>query len=143
MTKKGEAVFIDATIPSMPPRQNKSKMVIDKELDVRTRLKKDKTAKVMSLDAEEYKKYKGKDDGLVIDEPKKKLTPEQAMDNAIGQYMNDREQYDGKFNPEENDDGQGYDRYKKIYVRTVLRLRKFLRMQRCSTSSERKLRNKS
>ena len=117
-SKGGEAFFIDASMPKTPPRQNKSIMVIEKEKDMRHRLKKDPIAKVMTLNADEYKNYKGKDNGLDLYDKKEQLTHEEMMENAFNQYMSERQMYDGKFNPTEGagDPDNGYQRYKKIFV---------------------------
>lgn len=116
LQKKAEAFFIDSKVPKAPERRNKSPMVIGKEKDLRHRIKGDKMALKMSLDGSQYSDYKGQDNGFLIEDPKKKLTAEQMMENAFNAYMSEREQYDGKFNPTEDDqDRQNYAEYKKLF----------------------------
>jgi len=111
----GEAFYIDSSRPKTPPRENKSTLIIDKSLDLRESLKGDSLHRFMALDAQEYKQYKGQDNGLVIDEPPKKLTHEELMENAFHHYMAGRGLYDGKFDPQLADGDNGYDRYKKLF----------------------------
>ena len=112
----GEAFYIDSSRPQTPPRENKSTVVLDKSLDLRESLKGDPIHRYMSLDAQEYKQYKGRDNGLVIDEPPKQLSNQELMENAFNHYMAGRRPpYDGKFDPQEADGDNGYDRYKKLF----------------------------
>lgn len=115
--KKGDYLFVDNKQPKFPDKPNKAQVKIPKGTEVRGQLKKDKDAKIMALNAEEYGKYQGKDQGLRFEDEKKKLTPEEAMQNEISHYMNDREKYDGKFNEDEEGKDVGFKRYEKIYVR--------------------------
>lgn len=116
-TKKGESIIISSTPPDTPPRPSKAKMVIPEGLDNRKKLKGDHIAKVMSLNAEEYKNYRGRDNGFVYEDPNKdkRLTNEEMLSNAVKQYMGERD-YDGKFNPsDETGNDPEYDRYKKVF----------------------------
>lgn len=115
LQNKPEAFFVDSKKPKRPMRETKSKMQIEKDQDLRHRLKKDQASLIMSLDASQYSEYKGKNNGFELNEPKKKLNAEEMMENAFNHYMSDREQYDGKFNPIDEDERQNYDEYKKIY----------------------------
>lgn len=114
--KKGEVLIIEGKNPRSPLRLNKFQQSMKKEPGLNERLQYAKQNVYKSMDAREGPLYEGKDNGLILDEPKKKLTPEQMMENAFNQYMSERQQYDGKFNPTDQDnDAQNYDQYKKIY----------------------------
>lgn len=114
--KKGEMLIIEGKVPRSPLRLNKFQQSMKKEPGLNERLKYAKQNVYKSMDVGEGPKYEGKDNGLVLEEPKKKLTPEQMMENVFNEYMSERQQYDGKFNPTDQDhDRQNYDQYKKIF----------------------------
>lgn len=114
--KKGELLIIENKVQRSPLRLNKFQQSMKKDPGLNDKLKYARQNIYKSMDASPGKLYEGKVTELVLDEPKKKLTPEQMMENAFNQYMSEREQYDGKFNPAEQDnDKQNYDQYKKIY----------------------------
>lgn len=114
--KKAEAFIVDGGKIERPARELKSKLRLDKGQDLRDRLKKDHASLVMSLDASQYSDYRGKDNGFKLTADKPKLTAEQMMTNALNDYMTDRQQYDGKFNDnDDNEDKRNYGDYKKIF----------------------------
>lgn len=109
-------LIIEGKVPRSPLRLNKFQQSMKKEPGLNERLKYAKQNVYKSMDVGEGPKYEGKDNGLVLEEPKKKLTPEQMMENVFNEYMSERQQYDGKFNPTDQDhDRQNYDQYKKIF----------------------------
>lgn len=114
--KKGELLVIDSKPTRSPLRLNKIQQSMKKDQGLNQRLAYAKQNVYKSMDWTPGQLYQGRDNGLVLDEPAKKLTPEQMMENVFNEYMSEREQYDGKFNPTEADDnGTNYENYKKIY----------------------------